>query len=129
MYTIDTWGQSLVKMHAKLKKLYFVTKIVLTNCEKKLFYWSRKTFEIPRTIYSNSERSEQFFVTCSWKFPISNKLNWKKILGLVFQMIQVWTQVSCDLQEFGIRKNPGNTTQEMHICVYGLQITIWCQRD
>ena len=25
---------------------YFVTKIVLTYCEKKLFKWSRKTFEI-----------------------------------------------------------------------------------
>ena len=57
-------------------KWYFVTKIVLLNCEKKLFLWSRKTFEIqgwrPRiyknfeiswTIYSNSERSEQFLVT------------------------------------------------------------------
>ena len=60
----------------KMKKWYFVTKIVLTCCEKKLFYWSRKTFEmrgwrpriwksfeITRTIYSNSERSEQFLVT------------------------------------------------------------------
>ena len=65
-------------------KWYFVTKIVLTYCEKKKFYWSRKTFEIwgwrPRicktfeitkTIYSNSERSVQFlkqnaFLTCSW---------------------------------------------------------------
>ena len=45
------------------KKWYFVTKIVLTYCEKKLFYWSRKTFEITRTIHSNSERSEQFLVT------------------------------------------------------------------
>ena len=57
-------------------KWYFVTKIVLTYCEKKLFEWSRKTFEIrgwrpriskifeiTRTIYSNSERSEQFLVT------------------------------------------------------------------
>ena len=55
---------------------YFVTKIVLTYCKKKLFYWSRKTFEIrgwrprifkifeiTRTIFSNSERSEQFLVT------------------------------------------------------------------
>ena len=58
------------------KEWYFVTKIVLTYCEKKLFSWSRKTFEIrgwwprickkfeiTRTIYSNSERSEQFLVT------------------------------------------------------------------
>ena len=52
------------------KKWYFVTKIVLTYFEKKLFWWSRKTFEIrisnifeiTRTIYSNSERSEQFLV-------------------------------------------------------------------
>ena len=28
------------------EKLYFVTKIVLTYCEKKLFYWSRNFFEI-----------------------------------------------------------------------------------
>ena len=58
------------------KKWYFVTKIVLTYCEKKMFEWLRKTFEIRgwrprickifeivRTIYSNSERSEQFLVT------------------------------------------------------------------
>ena len=33
---------------------YFVYKIVLTVCEKILFLKSRKTFEIPRTIYPNS---------------------------------------------------------------------------
>ena len=56
------------------KNWIFVTKIVQTYCEKKLFYWSRKTFEIrgwrprickneiTRTIYSNSERSEQCLV-------------------------------------------------------------------
>ena len=62
--------------HTKSKKWYFVTTIVLTYSEKKLFYWSKKPFEIwgwgPRifkilkitwTIYSNSERSEQFLVT------------------------------------------------------------------
>ena len=51
-------------------------KNVLTYCEKSLFQWSRKTFEIRDsglrickkfeitwTIYSNSERSEQFLVT------------------------------------------------------------------
>ena len=55
------------------KNWNFVTKIVLmTYCEKKLFYWLRKTFEIrgwrlricknfeiTRTIYSNSKRSCQ----------------------------------------------------------------------
>ena len=46
-----------------ITKWYFVTKIVLTYCEKKLFEWSRNNFEITRTIYSNSERSEQFLVT------------------------------------------------------------------
>ena len=51
-------------------------KLFWPTVRKKLFYWSRKTFEIegwrPRicknfeitwTIYSNSERSEQFLVT------------------------------------------------------------------
>ena len=62
------------KCSYKLKQWYFVTKIVLTYREKKLFQWSRKTFEIrgwricknfeiARTICSNSERSEQFLVT------------------------------------------------------------------
>ena len=59
-----------------LQVWYFVTKINLTYCEKKLFYWSRKkneiqgwrarickSFEITRTFCSNSERSEQFLVT------------------------------------------------------------------
>jgi hypothetical protein len=61
---------------SQAKKWYFVTKIVLTYCEKKMFKWSRKTckiwswrprifkiFEIIRTIYSNIKRSEQFLVT------------------------------------------------------------------
>ena len=67
---------------------YFVTKIVLTYCEKKIFqsFWNSrlkdenfKIFEITRIIYSNSERSEQFLVTecfltsSSWRFLISYK--------------------------------------------------------
>ena len=103
---------SLVLFGDKVTKIlcnwYFVTKIVLTYCEKKLFQWSRKTFEIrgwkqricktfevTRKIDSNS-RSEQFwyqnaFLTCSWKFLRSNKLEFKfeKILG--FRSIRkVW---------------------------------------
>ena len=54
---------------------YFVTKIVLTYCEKNCSsdreknFWNLRLkaeylqFEITRTIYSNSERSEQFLVT------------------------------------------------------------------
>ena len=56
---------------------YFVSKIVLTLCEKNIgvvieknFWNSRlkaknlqKKFQITRTIYSDSERSEQFLVT------------------------------------------------------------------
>ena len=58
------------------QKWYFVTKIVLAYCEKKNVLVTEKAFEIrgwrPRickifeitwTIYSNSERSEQFLVT------------------------------------------------------------------
>ena len=77
---------------------YFVTKIVLTYYEKKMFKWSRKTFEIwgwrprifkifeiTRTIYSNSERSEQFlvtecFLTCSWSF--SDQIQTGKSIGI-----------------------------------------------
>ena len=71
---------------------YFITKIVLTYWEKKnvlviektfgIWGWRPricKIFEITRTIYSNSERSEQFlvkewFLACSWRFLISNRL-------------------------------------------------------
>ena len=61
--------------------------LFLTYCENFfLFYWTRKTFklwgwrpricknfEITKTIYSNSETSDQFlkqdaFLTCSWRF-------------------------------------------------------------
>ena len=43
---------------------YFVTKIVLTYCEKKIVLLIENFFEIiTKTICSNSERSEQFLVT------------------------------------------------------------------
>ena len=48
---------SCIWVHCLLKKWYFVSKIVLTFCEKNLFL-SREKFVI--TIYRNSERSEQF---------------------------------------------------------------------
>jgi hypothetical protein len=58
------------KIDWKSLKWYFVTKIVLTYCEKKLFWRSRKTFEIqgwrPRIfkiLKILSERSEQFLLT------------------------------------------------------------------
>ena len=72
---IRLWTKSC-SIDYKIQQWYFVTKIVLTYCEKKLFLWSRKTFEIQgwrlrickifeitRKIYSNIERSEQFLVT------------------------------------------------------------------
>ena len=54
---------------------YFNTKIVLTRCEKKY----SSDFDITKSIYSNSERSEQFlvktcFLSCSWRFLRSNRL-------------------------------------------------------
>ena len=70
LFPFNFWNNSSCKIW------YFVTKIVLTYCEKKLFQWSRKTFkirgwrpriyknfEITRTICSNSEMSEQILVT------------------------------------------------------------------
>ena len=74
------WSTSL----ASGNEWYFVTKIVLNYCEKKLFQWFRKTFEIQswrprickifeiiRTIHSNSKRSEQFLVTkCFLNFSL-----------------------------------------------------------
>ena len=73
-------------------------------CYQKLFWpftvWKfspfslefQKFFSITRTIFSHSERSEQFlltecFLTCSWRFLISNKLEQlefklEKIVGI-----------------------------------------------
>ena len=62
---------------------YFVTKIVLV-IEKTFGIrgWKPricKNFEMTRTIYSNSESSEEYlvtecFLTCSWRFLMSNRL-------------------------------------------------------
>ena len=84
-------------------KRTFVSKTTRKNCssdrEKLLKVEDEgrefaKKFEITRTIYSNSERSEQFLATecffnfCPWKFIISNKLEQlefklEKIIGIV----------------------------------------------
>ena len=46
------------------KKWYFVTKIVLTYCEKKLFYWSRKLlkFEAEGQEFAKFLRSLEQFI-------------------------------------------------------------------
>ena len=55
-------------------------KICSSDQEKLLkFEAEGREFEITRTIYSNSKRSEQFlkqnvFLTCSWSFLRSNTL-------------------------------------------------------
>ena len=67
--TIAAHGSILEVRISRLDHWYFVLKIVLTYCEKKLFSWSRITFEIwgwrprickhfevSRTVYSNSAK-------------------------------------------------------------------------
>ena len=68
-----------------LMNLFFVNLNEMVLC----FNIVLVIFEITRTIYSNSERSEQFLVTdCySWRFLISNKLEQlefklEKIIGI-----------------------------------------------
>ena len=106
--TDATWlveFQVWLENKAQQEKWNFVSKIVLTFCEKKLFYLLRKIFEIRDwrlrickkieitwTIYSNNERSEQFlkkevYLTYSWRFLRSNtlehlKFNLEKIIGI-----------------------------------------------
>ena len=79
-YVVISW------MSVPIQNWYFVSKIVFTNCEKKLFSWSRKSFEIrnwrpricnifetTRIIYSNNEILKQNpFLTYSWRFLKSN---------------------------------------------------------
>ena len=82
-FPLDTWffifiGLKPIELNPNLKsinhnslKLYFVSKIVLTYCEKKIVLvikknvWDSrlriwKKFQITRTVCLNSERSEQF---------------------------------------------------------------------
>ena len=66
---------------------YFVTKNVLTYCEKNIFYWSRKTFEIQGwrlricKIFEITVKGQNIFweqnafSTFSWRFLISNRLD------------------------------------------------------
>ena len=94
-------------------QLNFVSKIVLTKCEKclsdqefflKVQGWRPriwKIFEITRTLYSNSERSKQSlkqdsFFTYSWRCLRSNALKLEKKM-LAFRNLQVnifWGPVS-----------------------------------
>ena len=73
LYLLQIWIWKQIFHTRKKKQWYFVTKIVQTYCEKKLFLgkleirgWRpriHKKIEILKTIYANSERSEQFLVT------------------------------------------------------------------
>ena len=75
-HILAEFHQQLLLFHQINGEWYFVTKTVLTNCKKncssdrenllKIWGWrSRicKLFEITGTIYSNSQRSEEFLVT------------------------------------------------------------------
>ena len=46
--------------NSSYKIWYFVTKIVLTYCVKKMFQWSRKTFEITQELAKILRSLEQF---------------------------------------------------------------------
>ena len=109
IYTSSSHGNCVHVDLAKKKTKRLEMVFCYQNCSEllweKMFLWLRKTFEIRSwrlrifkifeitgTIYSNSERSEQFlvtecfFLTCSWRFLISNKLEQlefklEKILG------------------------------------------------
>ena len=57
---------------------------VRKNCSSDREQLLNKVFEITRTIYSNSERSDKFwkqnvFLTCSWRFLRSNMLEQLKL--------------------------------------------------
>ena len=72
-------------MKIAMEKWYFVTKIVLTYCEKKVL---RTLEQFIQTVKSqNNFWSQNAFLTCSWRFLISNKLEQlefklEKIIGI-----------------------------------------------
>ena len=87
---------AVAKVIAHKYKWYFVTKIVLTYCEKNLFYWSRKTFEIRGwrlRIYKNFEITRTIYLKSSFRFShfkhffprYENRLlfDWRKWLIIV----------------------------------------------
>ena len=60
---------------------YFVSKIVLTYCEKKLFQFIRTMYVFDQFLKQNA------FLTCSWRFLRSNTLEQlefklEKIIGI-----------------------------------------------
>ena len=62
---------------------YFVTKVVLTFCKKKMF-------EITRAIYSKSERSEKFLVTeCCLKLVPGGSSFLTKLEQLEFKLEKI----------------------------------------
>ena len=95
------WDQ----IQAIFSNLFYFIKIVLTYCENKLFYWSRKTFAIPGwrprickifettwTINSNNERSEQFWDIKLWSY-----------LKLDFELEHLWY---CDFPYWLVARDP-----------------------
>ena len=85
---------SCFALHILLYWIFFQSMLDMIACIEMVFCYQNcssqrwrpricQIFEITRTIYSNSERSEQnAILTCSWRFLISNRYsNWKKLLG------------------------------------------------
>ena len=65
MQNVSVCAKEALVSDLSIREWYFVTKIVLTYCEKKMFE-IRKNFEITRKIYSRSERSEEFLDLETW---------------------------------------------------------------
>ena len=66
--------QKMPPQHFKAKnQWFFVSKIVLTYCEKKLFLWSGKTFEIRGWKFAKNLRSlEQFIRAVKGQYIFGN---------------------------------------------------------
>ena len=115
-----------------MHKWYFDYKIVLTHCEKNLFSWLIKTFEI-------QDRSREFpmkgqynfctecFLTCSCRPLRSNTLEqlkpWKRrrakhFLGCSFLACPFWILISCLLQKKTCKKIASQQT-------FGLSFLFW----
>ena len=83
LYNISCENMKSMKMSKSLQKYHSILKIVLANCEKRLLWWSRKTFENSRLkawniqnfngmIYLN--RESKTLLTCYGRFVFSCNL-------------------------------------------------------
>ena len=119
----------------KMRKWYFVTKIVLTYCEKKLFYDRKKLlkFEAEEREFAKMLRSLElnfllFLLKQAWKLSaIKGKPN-LSILWDVRIFNQIWQKDISSQRAISVQKASSNLTKVFLAKKHFLQNSNFCQK-